>query len=615
MTPVKYNKERLFLWIVILFAILVRVLWLSDYLKTDAFPFEKDGDSHAFFEKAQDVVAGDLFRKDLNLSWPFYVYFLGGLLKLFSGNVFPVLVIQQLLGVANCALVYFIGKKIFSEAAGLVAGLLCSAYFCFPLYECMLMYTSLSVFLVSLLFLLMLDLQDTLSVRKYLFAGFIFGITVLTQANALLFGFPAIAWVLWGKRWGLSKTLRYFLLFFAGFLSVVFAQIVRDSIAHGSMYLGPRSLGVNFYIGNNPKAGGVYTCLPDFTYTQRGLNVDSRAIARGTLGRDLNDSEISGFWAAKALDFIRSNPALYARLLYKKFRAIFSAEEFIVENEWDLSKDGVRIAPFLLGSLKWILPFACLGMIFSIGTFRKVFLLFWALAVFIFSMLLFFVIAKHRLLMIPFLAIFAGYGATVFLDRFKQKRFRTLGFISVFLVGTFFLFDYDLRTVKENSPHYRRLLWSRERLTGLRSFLSQSRYREALEGLAALERAMPGDRFVAFDEGVALFSMGDLSAAEVKFKKAIGVFPYYVEALYNLGLIYNKEGRYQEAETTLSKAAFLDPEDMGVPFERALSLKSFGRREEAKLEFRKCLAKLNRWRTVDIAVAQKELSDLEKESL
>ena len=419
------NKEsRIFLWIIILSALLVRALWMGDYLKTDAFPFTKDSDGQAFFWKAQDIVEGDLFRKDLNTTWPFYVYFLAGLLKLFSGNLLRVILIQQLLGVANCVLIYLIGRKLFSDTAGFIAGMICVSCSSFLFYESMLMYTSLSVFLVSLLFLLMLDLPDTFSLRRFLYAGIIFGIAVLTQANALIFGFPAIVWVLWRKKESLVKAARYFFVFLAGFLLIIAAQIIRDSIAHGTATLGPRNLGVNFFIGNNPKANGMMFCPQDFANSQKGISRDAKAIARGTLGRDLNDSEVSMFWAAKGADFIFHDTKAYFKLICRKMKAMFSGEQFAEEHEWRFLGSKIRFRMF--DSMRWILPFAVMGMVMSLRMFQRVFLLFLVVVVFVFQMVLFYVMAKYRLTLIPFLAIFSGYGIAVFLEALTRKRYMIL---------------------------------------------------------------------------------------------------------------------------------------------------------------------------------------------
>jgi len=613
MSSIRYNKGKILLWTVILFAILVRVLWLSDYLKTDAFPYAKDGDGQAFSLRAQDIAAGDFLRKDLNLTWPFYVYFLGGLLKLFSANFLFVILTQQFLGLANCVLVYLIGRKLFGETAGFVAGILCTAYVYFLFYECVLVYTSLSIFLVSLLFLLMQDLKDTSAKRKFFFAGFVFGVAYLTQANVLLFGFSAIIWILSIKKESFARAFRFFIVFSAGFLSIVSLQIARDSVAYGRFSLGPQCVGVNFFIGNNSRAGGVYTCLPEFTYTQKGINLDAKAIARGTLRRNLTDAEISGFWAAKAWDFIRHEPLAYGGLLCKKLKAIFSFDELVVEQEWNDAESGVPITRFLFRGLRWILPFSVLGMVLALREFRKVFLLYWAVAVFVFSMLLFFVISKHRLALVPFLLLFSGHGLAIFLAQVRERRYAALCFSLAVLTGVYFLFGYSLREVSANSPQELNLIQTHERLSLLRGYIAKERYQEAETGLSELERIQPENRFVLFDQGVVAFLTKDLGTAERKFKKAVEIFPYYAEALYNLGLIYNKEGRYQEADAILSRAAFLDPEDVGISFERAVSLKSLGRREEAKNEFREVLTRFNRWRTADIALVRNELRQLDKE--
>ncbi len=609
------RTDRIFLWIVIIVGLMVRLLWMHDYVKTAAFPFRPDGDSQAFFWKAKDIAWGDFSQKDLNLSWPFYIYFLGLLAKLFSGQLVIVLFVQYLLGIVNAVLIYWIGSRLFGKTAGLIAGLLCSFYPYFLFFESMLMYTSLSVVLISWLFLGMLDLQESPTLKRFFLTGMLFGVTVLTQANVLFFGFPAIAWVLYQGKWIFAKTIRYAALFIAGFLLIVSLQFARDSIAHRTLTVGPQVLGINFFLGNNPRAKGFFFCPEDFAATQKGICRDARAIARGVSGRDLSDTEVSRYWGREALKFIQQQPLLYGGLIWQKIKAIFASEELVVEHEWRYVPGGVRISRFLPQGLRWILPFAVLGMVLSFRMFRRTFLLYLILAAFIFVMLLFFVMAKHRLALIPFLSLFAGHGVAMLLEWIRNKRYAAFALASGLLGCVFFTTGYSLASVSPSRPVDAHLGWVREGLIQVDAAISQKKYEEAEAALEELKRLAPYDRFVVFNEGVIKFSVGDMVAAEKKFKEATHLFPYYVDAFYNLGLVYNKEGRYQEAEAMLAKAASLDPDDIGVIFEWACALKSLGRIEEARIKFSQALEGINRWRQLDIARIKTELKSLSLESL
>jgi len=603
------RKERTLLLLLVAVALLLRAFWFSDYAKADFFPFIKDSDSQEYFLKANDIAAGDFFRKDLNLSWPFYAYFLGFFLKLFSGNLVPVLLLQYLLGAVNGVLIFLIGKKLFNPTVGWIAALLCACYALFVFYESMLMYTSLSVFLTSLFFLVLLELQERLSLKRMLGAGILFGIGNLTQANMLIFGFLAILWVLWHRKESFKKAWIFSAVFFTGFFMVVLPQMARDSVASKALTLGPQNLGVNFYIGNNPEAGGVFVCPSNFTSTQRGIYSDARAIARGTLNRDLKDSEVSGFWVGKALAFMREHPKAYLKLLLQKFENIFSGKEFVMEHEYRYVKDSIRAYRLMLQDLKWVLPFAILGMILSFRAFERHFLLFLAIAAMVLGMLMFVVTEKHRLGIIPFLSIFAGHCILGFWETWKQKRYGLIFLMVVVLSGLYLLCNQDVAA----SPSHQRG-WDAhqvdERLLRVKDDLDHARYHSALIELDLLNRRVPRNRFVVFHQGAAYFLRGDLEEAENKFKEAVRIFPYYVDALYNLGLLYNKEGKYPEAEAMLRRAIFLDPDDVGVAFELGLTLKATGRREEAKAEFQKALGGMNRWRTGDIAMIQKALKEL-----
>ena len=60
--------------------------------------------------------------------------------------------------------------------------------------------------------------------------------------------------------------------------------------------------------------------------------------------------------------------------------------------------------------------------------------------------------------------------------------------------------------------------------------------------------------------GNTLQDLGRLDEAEISYKKAIALEPYYTEAHNNLGLVLKELGRLDEAETSYKVAIALSPE-------------------------------------------------------
>jgi tetratricopeptide (TPR) repeat protein len=118
--------------------------------------------------------------------------------------------------------------------------------------------------------------------------------------------------------------------------------------------------------------------------------------------------------------------------------------------------------------------------------------------------------------------------------------------------------------------------------------------------------------YETFMLGVIHYNMNDLVKAEEEFKETIKISPYFVDAYYNLGLLYNQNQRFPEAGAVLEKALLLDPDDAAVHFELGIAYKGTLDMEAARKEFNLALTKINRWRAQDRAIIQKELAGIKR---
>jgi Tfp pilus assembly protein PilF len=70
-------------------------------------------------------------------------------------------------------------------------------------------------------------------------------------------------------------------------------------------------------------------------------------------------------------------------------------------------------------------------------------------------------------------------------------------------------------------------------------------------------------------------------------EKAIRIAPKIEQAHLDLGILYDKAGRHDDALRELKTAERLNPEDQAVHWRLARFYKEIGRNEEAKIEFEK----------------------------
>ena len=92
----------------------------------------------------------------------------------------------------------------------------------------------------------------------------------------------------------------------------------------------------------------------------------------------------------------------------------------------------------------------------------------------------------------------------------------------------------------------------------------QGRIAEALEFFERAMAAGSRDVLLYFNAGNAYMTAGDEPRAEKAFTTALALDPLFVPAGRNLGLLYARQGRWEEALYCLQTACRLNPEDAGL---------------------------------------------------
>ena len=170
--------------------------------------------------------------------------------------------------------------------------------------------------------------------REFL-AGVVLGLLALTRENALLLALPVLAWFVLGGRRAASadspttqrRTWVGGLAFLAGCALVLLPVGVRNYAVGGEFLLTTSQFGPNFYIGNHAGATGLYESLVPGHGSAADERADAVRMAEEASGRTLSPSEVSSFWTARALDFIRTEPGAWLRLLARKLALTFNAVE------------------------------------------------------------------------------------------------------------------------------------------------------------------------------------------------------------------------------------------------------------------------------------------------
>ena len=108
--------------------------------------------------------------------------------------------------------------------------------------------------------------------------------------------------------------------------------------------------------------------------------------------------------------------------------------------------------------------------------------------------------------------------------------------------------------------------------------------------VSAQDLAVPSRARAEFDKGMEAYAKGDNGPAQAALKRAIELYPGYVKAHNNLGVLYQNAGLVKEAVVEYSKAVAFDPKFApGYVNLAKLSIAS-GNLAEAEAELKKALA-------------------------
>ncbi len=245
---------------------------------------------------------------------PAYPVLLAASFKVFGDSLLPAQLLQMLCDLGSCILLYFIGRRLFSESAGLVAS---GVFLLFPmqiLYVPLLMSETVYTFLLLLIVWLIVSTEvSELSLMRLVLLGILIGVGILFRSITLML--PLVVFV-YGmmSHVKLTKNLRA-----VGTLSIIACLVVLPWMIRNYEEFGRFSLtsnaGVNFWIGNHPGASGSYS----FPVHDNPLQ---------SIGDDFVRSDV-GFQDARK--FIASAPLQWLGIVAKKYAHFVGMDYWLME--------------------------------------------------------------------------------------------------------------------------------------------------------------------------------------------------------------------------------------------------------------------------------------------
>lgn len=554
-----------------------------------------DGEYHD--EWAMRISEGDWIGEEAFFRAPLYPYFLAIIYKIFGHNYYLPRLIQFIMGSMSCIFIYLIGREMFNRRVGLIASLVASFYGIFIYFEGELLLTFLVTFLLLASFLMLLHAYKNPTRKKWFVSGLLLGLSATARPNTLILIPFVLLWlwfVLARGAHGFAKgvVLRRGLLFFSGSLLIISPVLVRN-YAVGKDFVPIASQGgINFYIGNNPYSDGFTAIAPGTRPGWFEGYEDAIRIAKETAGRELKPSEISDFWFSKGVEFMVGRPWEYLRLFFKKF--FFFWHGFELSNNKEIYFFA-RYSSFLSAILwkSWLcFPFGPISPLFLIGLFLSfkyekeckavLVLISGAVFVYMFSVVVFFVCARYRVPVLPFVLIFASYALHWLSERIRKVNYRGILGFALFAVLLGFLLNFGFFDMKRLNPslmHYTLgTVYQKKEL-----FKDAKReYRAALQ--ADPHFSKPYDNL-----GVIYSHEGNFERAEENFGKAISLNFLDEKAHFNLGSLYARNGEYLRAVDEYETALQIVPNYEHASYLAGVAYERLGMIEKAIEKWENCL--------------------------
>jgi hypothetical protein len=448
------------------------------------------------------IARGDGYPEPVFWHPPGYPSFLGAIWWLVGDSYVAPRLVQAFLGAMNVAFIAWMGGRLFGRSVGIASGVAAAVYGMLIYFDAELLTPTLAIFAILATVISAMLAQQTNRRTLWFGTGVLGGLAGTIVATSLVV--PLIAAVFSRRRalWVLLGT------------TLALVPVTAHNLIRGHEFvLVSSNGGINFWIGNNPKYDQMVNIRPDIEW-QRLTKEPARAGHHG-------QAAFSRYFVEKSLRWATAEPWAFLRLQAHKLRQLISGDE-IFRNH---AIYPARLDSPILGLLLWkvpglAFPFGLLMPLASVGLWVG-----WRRARFQAAVVLglsimvlaFFVAARYRMALVPFLLLFAAQAVRWLVVEADRKQRVVAGGCAVVL--------FLLANV----------------------------------GQGAMDSRMNPD--AEYSLAIRLGQRGYIKQARGLFESVVSHRPDYVEAWLNLSVCYDEEGRALDAKAALARAFQLDRDE------------------------------------------------------
>lgn len=505
---------------------------------------------------------------------PGYSYFLAGIYLLArSADLLAPRIVQAALGALSAVLTAWIGARVFGRRVGLIAGYVVAAYGTLIYFDGEILSTSLTVVLQLAAVAFAIKAGDSKRAEHtWILAGLLSGAASLVTATSLVF--TAV--------FAVAARRRAAVVLLGAALAIAPATIRNAARGHEFVPISSNG-GINFFIGNNPEYDRTVGIRPDRFWTEFTREPFREGIR--------SQGGASRYWADRSIRWIAKEPGAFLGLQLKKLRLFLGGDEIFRNQAIYPAREHSPVLAALLWKVPGLafpfgllLPFAMWGLVVA-G--RRAPLLAAIVLLYTAGVVAFFIAARYRVPLVPYLAIFAVQGMAWFAGRAGATasatavapaptapvlaapapwRHRVAG---AAVVGAFLLVcnASQGRMAKEMNADAEFNLGDQLRQEG--------RWSEARRHYQNAIRQRDDYLEAWVNSGILEITLGNAAAGERALEKALSIDPIDLTALVNLAALRERQHRWNDAADLYARASAADPSD-GYPARRLGELKEKG---------------------------------------
>lgn len=580
-------------------ALVVRALYLVQVREAPLFSLLiMDGASYEAW--ARRIAEGDWLGAEVFYQAPLYPYLLA-VVKLVAGDgLWPIRILQALLGAMSCGLLMLAGRAFFSRRVGIGAGIALALYPPAIFFDGQIQKASLGGVLVTALLWLLGRVRRSPRPREWLACGVALGALMATREETLLLVPALLAWcALHFRDRPLAVRARWSAAFVGGLALVLAPIAARNAVVGGEFVLTTSQAGPNFFIGNHRGASGVYEPLRPGRGATALERIDARELAEMGAGRELSPTEVSAWWFKCSFDWIASEPLAWLKLLGRKLALTLNAYEIPDYEDQQYFAEHSSLLRWLGFVLNFgvAVSLGAAGVLLTWRRRRELDVLYAVMATFALGCVLFYVFGRYRYPLAPLAILFASAAVAqsheLYVERAHRKLAKAALLVVVFAVASNVpLIDaraqlamsyanagaalFEAGRYEDAAAQSRRSLEldddpdTRANLSA--ALVRTSRAQEAVEHAERALRTRTGDPILLRALGEARYAAGDEAGAIDAFKRSIQAYPRDPRSWEVLEEVFIRRGDWMRALETARSCLRYNPDDVGAALSLATML-------------------------------------------